>query len=106
MTAVEDRTDIIPSLELHRSDNLSSTNQLIGDDEKEIFDYSSARIFLKRLIDDWRDEINLTDERRKTRDIDVDVRALRASGKLDEDETLIPDRVVDNNIVREQPPYI
>jgi len=78
----------------------------VKDEYDKVFDFNTARIFLKRLVDDWRDEINETDIRRKTRDVDLDIQSLRKSGELDEDETLIPVRVIDTNIQREQPPFI
>lgn len=81
-------------------------NDFVAEQTKQVNDYDYARIYLKRLVDDWKCEVDDTDERRKTRDIQVNVRDLRASGKLDDDETLIPDRVIDENITREQPPYI
>lgn len=74
--------------------------------EQSTFDYNTAKIQLKRIVDDWKNEIVETEERRKTRKIDVDIQQLRSEGKLDEDETLIPVRVIDTNIQREQPPYI
>ena len=74
--------------------------------EENFKEFSKARIFLQRLVNDWNEEITATVERRLTRNIDVDVEALREGGQLDEDETLIPDRVIDTNIQREQPPYI
>lgn len=86
--------------------NSDAISNFLEEQKDEVFNFSKARIFLKKLIDDWTDEVKLTDERRKTRDVDINVQALRDSGKLDEDETIIPDRVIDNNITREQPPYI
>lgn len=74
--------------------------------KKQTFEYDEARIHLNRIVDNWKQEVDKTDERRKTRDVDINVQQLRSTGKLDEDETLIPDRVIDTNIQREQPPYI
>jgi hypothetical protein len=74
--------------------------------------FQNARIHLTRIVDDWKREIEDTNKRRRTRDVDVDVEALRQrsdSGSdpaLDEDETLVPVRVIDTNIQREQPAYI
>lgn len=72
----------------------------------KVFSFDTARISLQRLVNDWKDEMTETDIRRKTRDVELDVQALRKEGKLDEDETLIPVRVIDTNIQREQPPFI
>jgi hypothetical protein len=84
----------------------SDISAFVAEQQKQVSDFSYSRVYLKRLCDDWKHECEETDERRKTRDVQVDVRSLRDSGQLDEDETLIPDRVIDENITREQPPYI
>lgn len=68
--------------------------------------YMDAYRDAKRLLDQWKTDIQECETRRKTRDVDLDVEQLRQSGDIDEDETLIPVRVIDTNIVREQPPYI
>lgn len=86
--------------------NEDAISNYLEEQKTEIFEFLKARIFLKKLIDDWSEEVKLTDERRNTRDVNIDTRALRDAGKLDEDETIIPDRVIDNNIIKEQPPYI
>jgi len=72
----------------------------------ELFDFNTARIQLKRMIDDWDHEVKQTELRRLKRDVNIDVEALRQKKKLDEDETLIPVRVIDTNIQREQPAYV
>jgi hypothetical protein len=74
--------------------------------QDKLFDYQEASIHLKRLIGDWKAEVDESQRRRDIRDVDVDVKALRETGRLDEDETLIPVRVIDTNITREQPPYV
>lgn len=84
----------------------NNINGFITEQTKQVQDFAYAKTYLRRLTDDWKIEISETEERRKTRDVHVDVRSLRDSGQLDEDETLIPDRVIDENITREQPPYI
>jgi hypothetical protein len=77
------------------------------DEQKEqLVDFSRAKVFLKRIVNDWDSEVKQTDIRRSIRDIDVDNESLRKAGKLDEDESLIPDRVIDTNIQREIPPFI
>lgn len=78
----------------------------IAEQTRQVNDFDYARAYLNRLTKDWKAEVDETEERRKTRDIQVNVRDLRSSGQLDDDETLIPDRVIDENITREQPPYI
>jgi translation initiation factor 2 beta subunit (eIF-2beta)/eIF-5 len=75
--------------------------------EKErLMDFKEAEIILKRTINDWRSYIAKAVTNRKKRDVEVNVEQLRQSGSLDEDETLIPVRVIDTNIQREQPAYI
>lgn len=75
-------------------------------DIDNLTDFQRVRSHLQWLIGDWSSEITETDIRRKTRDVDVDVEKMRKAGEIDEDETLVPVRVCDTNIVREQPAYI
>lgn len=72
----------------------------------DLLDYDTAIIQLRRMCNDWNSEIEQTKYRRAKRDVDIDVEALRQKKKLDEDETLIPVRVIDTNIQREQPAYV
>lgn len=74
--------------------------------EDKMSQWNDARTHLQRLVHDWTDEIEETKIRRETRDIDVNIEDLRQRGDLDEDETLVPVRVIDTNIQREQPAYI
>lgn len=77
------------------------------DKEKErLMDFREAEIILKRTINDWKHYLAKALTNRKKRDVEVNVEQLRQSGQLDEDETLIPVRVIDTNIQREQPAYI
>src|SRR5262245_30038339 len=76
------------------------------DEYRRLFDYSTAVIHLRRIVSSWDQECARTEERRMERDVDVNVEALRQRGELDEDETLIPVRVIDTNIQRELPAYI
>lgn len=95
-------------------DSLSNNNPLSSDgvdvdlerERLKLFDYNQALITLKQIRDQWSEECRETIGRRKTRDVDLDVKALRASGKILQDETIIPVRVIDMNIKREQPAYI
>jgi len=72
----------------------------------ELLDFTTARIHLQRLTQEWSGERNETVLRRAERDVNIDVEALRQKRKLDDDETLIPVRVIDTNIQREQPAYV
>lgn len=76
------------------------------DEQIKFFDFQEARKHLVRLIDDWKTEVEDTETRRKERKVEVDTEDLRQRGDLDEDETLVPRRVIDTNIQREQPAYI
>ena len=83
-----------------------STNPQTENEQDKMFSFTDAETHLRRIVDDWREEVNDTEQRRKLRKVEVDVEALRQKGELDEDETFIPVRMIDNNIIREQPPYI
>ncbi len=100
---------LIPQEPLLEGVDATTTSPLVDykqQQEKELYDFALARIKLQRLVDDWKCEVDKTAERRRKRDVEIDIKGLRQSGKLDEDETIIPDRVIDTNIQREVPPYI
>lgn len=86
--------------------NSNFFDDYLNEIKEEVMDFAKARLRFKTLVDQWRLEADETDERRRTRDVNVSVQNLRNDGSLDEDETIIPDRVIDTNIQREQPPYI
>lgn len=60
----------------------------------------------QRMMQDWDQELAVTEEQRLFRYIELDVDALRKSKKIKDDETILPVRVADRNIRREQPAYI
>lgn len=72
----------------------------------KLFNYPDAIIRLKQLQQKWDGEIQETNKRRLVRNIDISPKALRDQGKLRPDETIIPIRLIDMNIRREQPSYI
>lgn len=74
--------------------------------EKLLNDYNIAKVAFNRVVTSWSEEVEQTKRRRLLRDVEIDVKELHAQGKLDKDETIIPVRVIDGNIQREQPPYI
>jgi len=90
------------------SDNVvdEAITQAYDVEQNKMMEFNQARIHLDRLIRDWATECEDTDVRRKTRDVEIDVEGLRQKGDLDEDETIIPVRVIDVNISRELPPYV
>lgn len=99
-----------PTMEL-TEDNFDQAQQMEQQREQaqqldELLDFTTARVHLARLKQDWSSERNETLLRRAERDVNIDVEALRQKRKLDADETLIPVRVIDTNIQREQPAYV
>jgi len=70
------------------------------------FDYQKYKAELDKLESDWAPEREAVTKNRMTRMIDIDVQSMRTSGKLAKDETVIPNRIIDNNIRRELPAYI
>lgn len=67
-----------------------------------LFDFTTARPRLDKIINEWSGPCLDAGLRRKERYVDIDVEGLRQSGEIDEDETLVPDRVIDSNIGREK----
>ena len=78
--------------------------------EKEELDqlnnYQVALVGLNMLTQFWKTEEARTNANRLLRDIDISVESLRDAGEIDQDETFIPVRVIDGNIIREIPPFI
>lgn len=79
---------------------------LMEPESQQIMAWTEAKTHLQALYDDWREDRENTERRRKVRKVSVDVEKLRKDGMLDEDETLVPVRIVDLNITREIPPYV
>ncbi len=77
-----------------------------SEDYKELFEFEKAKICINDMIDAWSNECELSIQRRKERYIELDVEKMRQKGELAEDETFIPDRVIDVNISREHPEYL
>lgn len=77
-----------------------------AENQKLLFDFPQAKPRLMRLRQLWRHEIEQTIERRLYRKVDISPKKLRDEGKLKPDETLIPLRVIDTNIRRENPAYV
>jgi hypothetical protein len=68
----------------------------------DLFDYDKAKIRINKTIDNFKCFVNAADLRRKERYINLDVKDLREKGLICEDETFIPIRVIDSNIVRDK----
>src|SRR5436190_16632285 len=73
---------------------------------EELFTYDKARIRINDIIDSWSGEIKETEKRRAERYVDMDIESLRQSKDIQEDETFIPNRVIDTNIMRETPEFM
>lgn len=104
MTALIDGTDVnMPSVPTD-----PQTSAVTGQNPEydKLFDYNQAIVYLRQIVNEWESEKSETVRRRLVRDVEVNTEALRQKGQLDEDETIIPVRVIDVNIRREQPPYI
>jgi hypothetical protein len=68
--------------------------------------YSVFDTQFTQLCKDWQLELRRTNAQRQKRFLEVDHKKLRADGKLKDDEVILPIRVADRNIRREQPAYI
>lgn len=75
-------------------------------DKNDLFDFAKAKTRLQQLKSSWDYQFQETLRRRLLRNVDISPEALRVSGKLLPDETIVPMRVIDTNIKREQPAYI
>lgn len=85
----------------------SSTEQAAVEQNTPLpFSFTEWQKKCVRLKSDWISEVQETVRRRLQRKVEVDVPALRKQGLLKDDETLIARRVIDENIMREQPNYV
>jgi hypothetical protein len=107
--------NVVASTQTINSGEKTSVDQSTVADPAEILrktntekfsNFNSARVYLQQIRDSWKPEVEATLGRRATRDVRIDVDALRESGVIKEDETFIPVRIIDMNIKREQPSYI
>jgi len=73
---------------------------------EDLLNYQTQLPYINNLIDSWQSEVAEVESNRKLRNIDLSPKKLREEGKLLPDETIIPIRLVDTNITREQPAYI
>lgn len=95
--AGDNQSNIVPN---PQSENASE------DQQDKYFEWNEARVHLQRLISDWDQENTDTAVRRKERKVEIDVKSLQNTNQLDEDETIVPIRVIDTNISRELVPFI
>lgn len=64
----------------------------------ELLDYAKAKLMIEQVIGSWTTRNSDSETRRQERYVELDVDAMRRDGDIDEDETFIPDRVIDGNI--------
>jgi len=69
-----------------------------------LFSFTTSQACLRKLVSEHEGvTVKETDKRRRLRKIEVNIDDLQQRGLLKSDETLIPIRVIDTNIRREQP---
>lgn len=68
----------------------------------ELLDYTKAKVRIDALIGDWDHIKTLAKDNRNQRAIKLDVRRMRESGDIAQDATFAPQRVIDNNIIRDK----
>lgn len=74
--------------------------------EKTLSDYATMSVQFEQLVNNWLTEFVRTREQRIFRYIEIDVPLMRSQGFLKDDETVLPVRVAERNIRREQPGYV
>jgi len=74
--------------------------------KNEIMEFNSAKPYLQELERGFAVEVERAEANRNRRKVDIDIEALRKSGKLKQSDILVPMRVIDENISREKPAYI
>lgn len=73
---------------------------------KSIFDnYEEAKVRINKLISDFSGQQARAEKNRESRFKELDIEALRKKQVIKEDEYIIPMRVIDSNIRREQPAF-
>lgn len=72
----------------------------------DVFGFTKWKDKLKRLEKDWNEITREAEKNRLKRKIEVNIETLRKMGLLKPDETLIPRRIINENINREQTTYI
>lgn len=74
--------------------------------QPSLSDYNTMTTQFDQLAKDWQPEFAITREQRIFRYIEIDVQLMRSQGFLKDDETVLPVRVAERNIRREQPGYV
>ena len=81
-------------------------NQEVLEGDDDFLSYEKAKLRIDKLIADFDVEVRNTLYNRNNRQKKIDIAALRNAGKLKEHQYLIPMRIIDSNIKREQPAFV
>lgn len=71
-----------------------------------VWAFEESKIKLLALVNGWNQEQRVVEANRRLRYVEANVEVLQQQGFLEDDETIIPIRVIDTNIRREQPAYV
>lgn len=93
---------MIPSQDMEQSQEEKDEQSYVD----ELFQFDKFRIIGKQLYSDWSGLIEKTIDNRELRKFPADPEEMREVGDIGEDETFVADRVIDNNIKREQPAFL
>ena len=74
--------------------------------QEDFLSYDKVKSELSKLLGEKKEDIHDTKQRREARYIEIDPEEEQRKGRLSQDETIIPIRVIDSNINREAPPYV
>lgn len=72
----------------------------------DLLAWDKAKSSIASLVADFNSEVESTTRRRNLRQIDIDVEAERKASRILADETMIPQRVIDNNIKKGMASYM
>lgn len=108
MAAYETNIETTPGVNTPPQATLSDSQQDPSNliDDNDFADYQKAKIRIDKLISDFDIEVKRTTYNRANRYKEVNIAALRNAGKLKEYQYLIPMRIIDANIKREQPAFV
>lgn len=88
------------------TDQLPEVEEQTPEYVDELLNFAKFTIIGKQLKNDWKTEVERTEENRELRKLECDPEELRESKQIQDDETYIVDRVIDTNIKREQPAFL
>lgn len=77
--------------------------ELVAEEPVNPFEnFSAIKVRLDRRITDWSEYCTKAKQNRVDRYLEFDVEAARRAKDIEEDETIVPTRVIDSNLVREK----